>query len=48
MLAHIARYDEAGNRHYGAAMAIVSAIQIFVTLRLVNFVADKLNKRFGY
>lgn len=33
---------------YGAAMAIVSAIQIFVTLRLVNFVADKLNKRFGY
>lgn len=33
---------------YGAAMAIVSAVQIFVTLRIVNFISDKLNKRFGF
>ena len=33
---------------YGAAMAIASAVQIFVTLRIVNFVSDKLNKRFGF
>lgn len=33
---------------YGAAMAIVSAVQIFITLRIVNFVADKLNERFGF
>ena len=29
-------------------MAIVSAVQIFITLRIVNFVADKLNERFGF
>lgn len=33
---------------YGAAMAIASAVQIFVTLRVVNFISDRLNKRFGY
>lgn len=33
---------------YGAAMAIVNAVQIFVTLRIINFFTDKLNKRFGY
>lgn len=33
---------------YGAAMAIASAIQIFVTLRIINFITDRLNKRFGY
>lgn len=33
---------------YGAAMAIANAVQIFVTLRLINFVTDKLNKKFGY
>lgn len=33
---------------YGAAMAIASAVQIFVTLRIINFATDKLNKRFGY
>lgn len=33
---------------YGAAMAIVSAVQIFVTLRIVNFISDKLNNRFGF
>lgn len=33
---------------YGAAMAIVSAVQIFITLRLINFVTDKINKRFGF
>ena len=31
---------------YGAAIA--SAVQIFVTLRIVNFVSEKLNKRFGF
>lgn len=33
---------------YGAAMAIANAIQIFVTLRIINFITDKLNKKFGY
>ena len=33
---------------YGAAMAIASAIQIFITLRIINFVTNKLNKKFGY
>lgn len=33
---------------YGAAMAIANAVQIFVTLRIINFFTDKLNKRFGY
>ena len=33
---------------YGAAMAIANAIQIFVTLRLINFVMNRLNKRFGW
>lgn len=33
---------------YGAAMAIANAIQIFITLRVINFLTDKLNKKFGY
>jgi len=33
---------------YGAAMAIASAVQIFITLRIINFFSDKLNKRFGW
>lgn len=33
---------------YGAAMAIASAVQIFVTLRIINAVTDRLNKRFGW
>lgn len=33
---------------YGAAMAIANAVQIFVTLRIINFFTDKLNHRFGY
>lgn len=33
---------------YGAAMAIANAVQIFVTLRIINFFTDKLNKKFGY
>ncbi len=33
---------------YGAAMAIASAVQIFVTLRIINFITDRLNRRFGY
>ena len=33
---------------YGAAMAIASAVQIFITLRIINFVTDKLNHKFGY
>lgn len=32
---------------YGAAMAIASAVQIFITLRIVNFLMDKLNHRYG-
>lgn len=33
---------------YGAAMSIVSAIQIFITLRLINFITDRLNRKFGF
>lgn len=33
---------------YGAAMAIASAVQIFITLRIINFATDKLNRKFGY
>lgn len=33
---------------YGAAMAIADAIQIFVTLRIINYFTDKWNKKFGY
>ena len=33
---------------YGAAMAIASAVQIFITLRIVNAVTDRLNRRFGW
>ena len=33
---------------YGAAMAIAAAVQIFITLRVINFGTDKLNKRFGF
>lgn len=33
---------------YGAAMAIASAVQIFITLRVINFFTNKLNHKFGY
>ncbi len=33
---------------YGAAMAIASAVQIFITLKLINGVTDRLNRRFGW
>ncbi len=33
---------------YGAAMAIANAVQIFITLRIINFFTDKLNQKFGY
>lgn len=33
---------------YGAAMAIANAIQIFVTLRIINVITNKLNERFGW
>lgn len=33
---------------YGAAMAIASAVQIFITLRVINFFTDRLNRKFGY
>lgn len=33
---------------YGAAMAIASAVQIFITLRVINFFTDRLNHKFGY
>ncbi len=33
---------------YAAAMAILNAIQIFVTLRIINVVMDRFNKRFGW
>ncbi len=33
---------------YAAAMAIVNAIQIFVTLRVINVVMNRFNKKFGW
>lgn len=33
---------------YGAAMAIMSAIQIFITIRLISYLMNKLSKKFGY
>ena len=33
---------------YAAAMAIVNAIQIFVTLRVINVVMDRFNRKFGW
>lgn len=33
---------------YAAAMAIVNAIQIFVTLQVINVVMDRFNKKFGW
>ena len=33
---------------YAAAMAILNAIQIFVTLRIINVVMDRFNRRFGW
>ncbi len=33
---------------YAAAMAILNAIQIFITLRVINVIMDRFNKRFGW
>lgn len=33
---------------YGAAMAIASAVQIFITLRIINAVTNRFNKKFGW
>lgn len=33
---------------YGAAMAIASAVQIFITIRIISYITDKLNHRFGW
>lgn len=33
---------------YGAAMAIVNAIQIFIVLRIINFIMNKINKKYGW
>lgn len=33
---------------YGAAMAIANAVQIFVVLRILNFVMDHFNRKFGW
>ena len=33
---------------YGAAIAIANAVQIFITIRLISFLMNKLNKRFGW
>ena len=33
---------------YGAAMAIASAVQIFITLRIINFITNKMNHKFGF
>lgn len=33
---------------YGAAMAIASSIQIFISIRIISFIMNKLNKRYGW
>ena len=48
---HLGIYNTSFTRFqsgYGAAMAIANAIQIFITLRIINFFTDKLNHKFGY
>ncbi len=36
------------NAGYGAAMAIVNAIQIFVTIQLITWIMDRVNRKFGW
>lgn len=36
------------NAGYGAAMAIVNAIQIFVTIQLITMLMNRLNRKFGW
>lgn len=36
------------NTGYGAAMAIISAIQIFVTIQVVTWIMNKINHKFGW
>lgn len=36
------------NAGYGAAMAIANAIQIFLTLQIITWVMDRINKKFGW
>jgi multiple sugar transport system permease protein len=33
---------------YGAAMAIINAIQIFVTIKIITVIMNKFNKKFGW
>lgn len=33
---------------YGAAMAIANAVQIFVTIQLITWIMNRINKRFGW
>lgn len=33
---------------YGAAIAILSAIQIFITIRIITYFMNRLNKKFGW
>lgn len=33
---------------YGAAMAIANAVQIFITLRIINGITNRFNKKFGW
>lgn len=33
---------------YGAAMAIASAVQIFITIRIISFLMNKLNHKYGW
>lgn len=36
------------NAGYGAAMAIVNAIQIFVTIQIITIIMNRVNKKFGW
>lgn len=36
------------NAGYGAAMAIVNAIQIFVTIQIITVIMNRVNKKFGW
>lgn len=36
------------NAGYGAAMAIVNAIQIFVTIQIITWIMDRVNRKFGW
>ena len=36
------------NAGYGASMAIVNAVQIFLTIQIITWIMNRVNRRFGW